>query len=133
MTPTSDSSDGRYDGIAALLSSLCLWHCLVLPLALGVVPVLLPVASLMHGPAWLHWLLIVVAAPASGWALWRGLQGHRDFRPVAMAVLGFALMVAGAMAHRHGVAEQFLTVAGGLVVAAAHWRNWQMLRQSAIG
>ena len=49
--------DRRFDGVAALLSSICLWHCLALPLVLGAVPAMVPLAAIMHGPGWLHWLL----------------------------------------------------------------------------
>jgi hypothetical protein len=34
-------------------------------------------------------------------------------------------MAGGALSHDMGLQEQLLTVAGGLVVALAHWRNWK--------
>lgn len=131
MMPAPVTSARRFDGMAALLSSLCLWHCLALPLLLGLVPVMVPLASILHGPGWLHWLLIALALPVSGWALWRGLAIHHDYWPLAMAAAGFALMAAGALAHHAGVAEQILSVAGGLVVALAHGRNWALQRLAA--
>lgn len=117
------------DGVAAALSSLCLVHCLLMPLALGIAPVVAalgPVGG--HGPEWLHWALLALAAPVSVFALRRGLAVHGDDRPWQLAALGFLLMAIGALAHDRGPAEQVLTVAGGLVVAAAHWRNWRARR-----
>lgn len=120
-------SDARLDGTAAVLSSLCLVHCLLLPLALALSPILaVGVADeLAHGPVWVHWLLIGVAAPVSIAALRRGARVHHRNHPWILAALGFALMAGGALAHDHGPIEQVLTVVGGLFVAFAHWRNWK--------
>lgn len=117
--------DAMPDGLAAALSSLCLVHCLLLPAALVLLPAGALLSGLDHGPAWLHWLLISLAAPVSVWALWRGRARHHRGQPWLLALAGFLLMAAGAGLHERGVAEQLLTVAGGLVVALAHWLNWR--------
>lgn len=115
------------DGAAAVMSSLCLVHCLLLPLGLALSPMLAVgmADELLHGPVWVHWLLIALAAPVSIYALWRGSQVHRNRYPWLLALLGFALMAAGALAHGHGPIEPILTVLGGVIVAIAHWRNWK--------
>jgi hypothetical protein len=115
------------DGAAAVMSSLCLVHCLLLPLALALSPMLAAGVAdeLMHGPVWVHWLLIALAAPVSVYALWRGSAVHHSRFPWMLAAVGFMLMAAGALAHGHGPLEPVLTVAGGAVVALAHWRNWK--------
>ncbi len=115
------------DGTAAVMSSLCLVHCLLLPLALALSPMLAAGVAdeLMHGPVWVHWLLIALAAPVSVYALWRGAQLHRNRYPWMLALLGFVLMAAGALAHGLGAIEAVLTVVGGVIVAFAHWRNWK--------
>lgn len=119
--------DPSIDGAAALMSSLCLVHCLLLPLGLALSPMLAAGVAdeLLHGPVWVHWLLIALAAPVSIYALVRGAAIHHSRMPWLMAILGFALMAAGALAHGREVLEPALTVAGGLVVAFAHWRNWK--------
>lgn len=117
------------DGVAAALSSLCLVHCLLMPLVLGVAPVAAALGTLdHHGPAWLHWALLALAAPVSVVALRRGVVRHGDDRPWQLAALGFLLMAAGAWVHGQEPLEQLLTVGGGLVVAFAHWRNWRLRR-----
>lgn len=119
------------DRVAALLSNLCLMHCLALPLA-----ALLPTGLLMggisvhalHGPHWLHWGLLLLALPVSLLALCHGWRAHGRKLPLLLALPGFALMGAGASLHGAGWLESVLTVAGGLVIALAHWRNvalWQ--------
>lgn len=120
------------DGAAAALSNLCLLHCLALPLLAALLPILVPVLApvmasggdSLHGPAWLHWLLLGVALPVSGYALWRGMESHGGRLPLLLAGLGFPLMAAGALLHDNGLVEPTLTVAGGLLVAFAHWKNW---------
>lgn len=113
------------DSIAAALSNLCLIHCLGLPLVLTFFPVpLLALDGSAHGLHWLHWLLIGLAIPVSFIALWRGFEYHGIRMPLALAVLGFVIMAIGASLHHLGLFEQVLTVMGGLLVAAAHWRNW---------
>ncbi len=124
MTGPHRPPEGALDGAAAALSSLCLLHCLLLPLGLGLAPALLGLGD-AHGPVWLHWALLVLAAPVSILALKRGHDLHGDGLPWKLAALGFGLMAAGALVHDMGPAEQILTVAGGLIVAAAHWRNWK--------
>ncbi len=118
------------DGAAAALSSLCLLHCLALPLLAGALPLLtgalplLTVGEALHGPYWLHWLLIGVALPVSVYALWRGFESHGRRAPLLLALVAFLVMASGALLHGGGLAEPGLTVAGGLLAAFAHWRNW---------
>lgn len=115
------------DGVAALLSNLCLVHCLLLPAFLALGPALFGlVGHDLHGPGWLHWALILLALPVSLRALVQGQALHHQRTPLAMAAAGFLLMALGALLHGHELAEQALTVSGGLLVAFAHWRNWRI-------
>ena len=126
MTDRDLDKDGALDGAAAALSSLCLLHCLLLPLGLGLAPIISGLSeTVLHGPVWLHWALLALAAPVSVYALWRGVELHGDGRPWKLALMGFLLMAGGAASHNLGPQEQILTVVGGLVVAIAHWRNWK--------
>ncbi|MGQ5702630.1 MerC domain-containing protein [Sandaracinobacteroides sp. A072] len=115
------------DGLAAALSSLCLLHCLLMPLGVGLLPLFAGLsADALEGPEWLHWALLLMALPFSIHALWKGLENHGRPAPARMAALGFTLMAAGALAHGHHLLEQLLTVGGGLMIAWAHWRNWKL-------
>ncbi len=113
------------DGAAAGLSSLCLLHCLMLPLGLVLVPALNgAIDGLLHGPVWIHWLLIAIAAPVSIVALRRGVLFHGNGRPWKLALGGFLTMAIGAMLHGYPIMEPAFTIVGGLIVATAHWLNW---------
>jgi hypothetical protein len=124
-TPPHQPVPRGLDGWAAMLSSLCLVHCVALPL----MAVLLPSIAVLDGDTShiTHWLLLAVAAPVSVLALWRAARQHRSAGPALIAAAGFALMAGAALLH--GLIEQALTVSGGLLVAAAHLRNWGLLRR----
>ncbi len=118
--------EDQADAVAAAVSSLCLLHCLAMPLIFAFSPAVLGLQSgVSHGPPWLHWALLGMAVPASLHALRKGFAVHGNSLPWKVAVLGFALVAAGAVAHGLGPIEQMLTLAGGAVIAAAHWRNWR--------
>lgn len=118
--------DAQSDVLAAAVSSLCLLHCLALPLILAFAPAALGLQSgATHGPTWLHWALLGIAIPASVHALRKGYTIHASLAPSKLATLGFMLVAAGAVAHGLQPIEQILTVGGGAVIASAHWRNWR--------
>ncbi len=126
---TDAQSGGRsgafsLDAAGAALSSLCLVHCLALPLLALALPTALGAATHHHGDdLLLHLLLIGAALPVSLLAFRRGLRRHGHALPLALGGTGFALMLAGALVH--GAAVQVLTVAGGLMVAGGHLLNWR--------
>ncbi|MFT3968154.1 MAG: MerC domain-containing protein [Sphingobium sp.] len=102
-----------------LISSVCLVHCLALPALLAFVPAL---AVWLPGDRWVHPLLILLAVPVTGIALWRGYVRHR--RPLA-AVLGAIGLLAIILALATGsrACEAAITVLGGLLIASAHILN----------
>lgn len=118
--------DRNGDAVAAAISGICLVHCLLLPVGLGLAPaVSAQLGGFWHGPEWLHWALILVAAPISVHALWRGHGVHGDAWPWRLAALGFVSLAAGALAHPFGHWEQVLTTTGAALLVLAHWRNWR--------
>lgn len=127
---TMDGREPALDTVAAVLSSLCLVHCLALPLLLVFMPMAVQAAAFagpgwLHGPHWLHWALIAIALPVSARALWQGFRAHGSGWPCWLAAGGFLAMAAGALVHGLEPLEQMLTVGGGVLVALAHWRNWR--------
>ncbi|PXA82668.1 hypothetical protein DMC25_19645 [Caulobacter sp. D4A] len=106
------------DGAAIGLSSLCLVHCLALP----VMAALLPLAANLSHAEWLHPLFLAMAAPISVFALARSGNWRRP-RMVALAAGGLALMTAGAFVPMSDWAEAGLTSLGGLMLAGVHLLN----------
>lgn len=110
----------RIDRWGMAISSLCLIHCILLPVAIALLPAF---ASSLPGDAWVHPVLIGLALPVTGLALRRGYAAHRRLVPALSGGLGLALI--GAALWFHGtVPETVLTVAGGLTVTLAHLMNW---------
>lgn len=116
----------RLDRMAIGLSVVCLLHCLALPVFLLALPTLSDYTAGTESP--FHWLLLGIALPLSGFALWRGYLHHRHRNVLLLGGLGLTIMFLGVA---HLPAEQFetpLTVVGVVVLLAAHVVN---LRQNA--
>jgi hypothetical protein len=121
MSPPRTATLG--DSVAIGLSGLCLIHCLALPLAAS----LLPILGAWAEAEWVHWLFVAVAAPLSLWTLTR--DRPLQWSLLAPAALGVTLLLAGAAGLPDHDFETPLTVAGGLLLAAAHTLNWRRRRR----
>lgn len=110
---------GLGDSMAIGLSGLCLIHCLALPLIAS----LLPLAGAWAEAEWVHGLFAAVAAPVSLWTLARPTD--RSPKILIVAGAGLAFLFLGAAGWPSHEAETPLTVAGGLLLAAAHVLNWR--------
>lgn len=106
------------DASAVSLSGLCLAHCLALPLVAASSPLLATWAE----AEWIHAGAVAVAAPLSALALWR--RGQRR-RVLALSTLGLLLLTVGAFHWPSAQLETPITVAGSLLLAAAHVLNWR--------
>ncbi|HEY6878094.1 MAG TPA: MerC domain-containing protein [Polyangiales bacterium] len=102
---------------ASWLSLLCAVHCLVMPLALGALPLLGASSSLQLEGALDHALNALVVVSAIGGAVW-GYRRHHDGRFVLSTVVGLAVYLAGHAweAHWYGV---LAAIAGALVLAGS--------------
>ncbi|HEX8447069.1 MAG TPA: MerC domain-containing protein [Sphingomonas sp.] len=111
---------GTLDMVAALLSSLCLIHCIAIPVAIALLPAF---ALIIPDLPWLHAALLLIAIPASGLALLRGWRVHHDPLPAKIGVVGLIVMACALLAVPHSLGEVALTVGGGMLVAAGHLFN----------
>ena len=101
------------------LSVLCLLHCLTLPWLLASLPVVM-LAALPEGlreNAWVHAALIAPVLLVSGPVLLRGRPGKTQ---TVLVFTALAALTGGLFAPSEA-AEQALTVAGTLLLLAAHW------------
>ncbi|PZT29611.1 hypothetical protein A7X93_14910 [Stenotrophomonas maltophilia] len=113
-------SPALLDAGALALSSLCLLHCLALPLLAAT----LPLFGAWAQAEWVHLLFVAIALPLTGYALWRADRRHR--LPVmawTAAGLGLGLLLAGALELPSHAWETPLTVTGSLLLAATHVWN----------
>ncbi|TYT26554.1 MerC domain-containing protein [Luteimonas viscosa] len=110
------------DASAIGLSGLCLAHCLLLPVGAAMLPALAAAAE----AEWLHLLFVAIALPLAMVALGRA---HRR-RPLPgalwlLAASGLAGLLAGAIGWPAHALETPSTIAGSLLLAAAHGWNWR--------
>ncbi len=115
----------QLDRTGLLLSGVCLVHCAVLPLSVLVLPSLS--GLLFDHSSLLHWVLLGLAIPVSGYALVRGYRQHGERRGLVIGVGGMLLMGLGVS---HLLAENLeipLTLSGTAIVAAAHFVNIRLL------
>ena len=108
--------DGRVDLFAAAVSVLCLVHCLLLPLVLT----LMPVVGVLSGDPWVHRALVLIAVPATLWAVWNTPLRKGGCLFVIPALSGLLLLLLAAFVAPLWPIEETLTVTGALILAAAH-------------
>jgi hypothetical protein len=121
MTPPKPPSSSGLDRFAVVLSGLCLLHCLAVPFAILLGPML--GQWLTHSETEVHWLLLALALPISAVALSRGYSRHHSPLTLVLGAAGLALMFIGVS---HVIGEDWeiiLTVAGVSSLLLAHIRN----------
>lgn len=107
------------DALALSLSGLCFIHCVILP----PLAVALPLLGAFAEAEWIHWLFAALAAPLSAWTLTRPPRRSRSPLALSLAAAGVGVLLAGAAGWPKESLETALTVAGGLLLAAAHVLN----------
>lgn len=130
MLSASDSTTttSRWDGVGQLLSTLCIIHCVLVPLVLGFMPV--AVAGVLEDEAVHHGLIALVAVGAVA-AFVPGWRVHRQAPVLGLAALGLGLLLAAAFLVPEDAGKSWetaLTLAGGLVMVVAHGRNRTLCR-----
>ena len=116
------------DASAVGLSALCLVHCLALP----ALALLLPVLGLWARAEWVHVVFVLIAAPVAVLSFVDPATRRPRSWPLATAaILGLALMIAGALEFPSAADERVLTVLGGLLLAGAHLTNWRRRHHDA--
>ena len=110
------------------LSAACLAHCLLLPLVLALLPAF---SSALAVPEAVHLAAFGFAVPASGWAMLRGYRSHGLVHPLLLGSAGLGALGLGALAGLPWLVETGCTVAGSLLLIAAHLRNWRLGAEKA--
>ncbi len=111
--PTLDSS-------AIGLSTLCLVHCLALPI-LGAS---LPLAGVLAEAEWIHQILALIAIPITLVAIARHHASKVKLSFVAPALLGLSLLLAAGFVEALHDYETLLTVTGAALLTSAHIWRW---------
>ncbi len=115
-----DSASARLNVFAVGLSTLCLLHCIALPILVTV----LPVAAQAAENEFLHRILVLLAVPVSLRVVWKALPGDGNRLFVVAALGGLGLLLLAAFVEAVSRYEQPITVAGGVLLASAHLWHW---------
>lgn len=109
-----------FDRLGMLLSGVCLVHCIALPLIVLVFP---GVLMSQHADTTVHWILLGVVLPVSGFALWQGFRRHGSRQAIAIGGVGLVFLALGVLHVMGQSLETPLTVVGVIALAVAHWIN----------
>jgi hypothetical protein len=115
--------------VAIALSTICIVHCLAMPLVIAVLPV---AALAIGGDGHFHSLMLWFVVPTSVLGFGLGLRVHRRLDIVVMgAVAILALAFAALWGHSawDPSVEVLANVAASVLLAAAHWRNFREVRR----
>lgn len=114
------------DNAAIGASGLCLIHCLILPVAVLVLPFL---AAALGNLEWFHAAILGFAAPTSLYALFGGLRIHGQPKPLVCGVIGLAFLFLGIWIDHMALYEMLATVVGSGFLAAGHIQNLRLRRR----
>ncbi len=109
---------GRLDRIAMALSGLCVAHCFVTAVVLGL---LASAGGIFESPLF-HEAGLVLAIALGAIALGHGAIMHGYMMPAAIGSLGLGVM-AGALTMDHGLQESVSTLIGVGILALGHDLN----------
>jgi MerC mercury resistance protein len=120
----------RYlDRVAILLSTVCIVHCLAMPLIVAALPIAaLSLGSDMH----FHSLMLWLVAPTSAVGFGLGLRLHGRTGIVLTGGVAVAVLALVAIwGHRawDPSVEVGVNVAASLLLASAHWQNFREVRR----
>jgi uncharacterized membrane protein YfcA len=122
-------SPQQLDNLGACVSSLCLVHCVCMPLLLAFAPTL---AHVIPGDELTHRLLGLLVVCAGVPSFWIGYRKHHRKRVLAMGIAGIC-MVLGALAtgdrFNSHAAEIAVTMLGSSVLTLAHLTNKTFCRR----
>ena len=121
------------DKAAIGLSLICAVHCLMLPVALVMLPAL--TASAFAGEHFHQWMLIAVI-PTSLTALTMGCKQHRNMSIMAMGLAGLIVLTLAAFLGHDllgETGEKMVSLLGASLIAVGHVKNHTLCRRLQCG
>ncbi len=120
-----------FDRVAITLSTICIVHCLAIPVVVST----LPIVALTWGldDAHFHTFMLWFVVPTSVLGFAFGYHAHRGAMIVLLGAVAIAVLAFVAL-RAHGVwtvgAETAVNVAASVLLAAAHWLNFRAVRRA---
>ena len=121
------------DKVAIGLSFVCAVHCLILPIALVILPTL--AATAFGDEHFQQWMLLAVL-PTSLIALAMGCRRHLNFSVVALGLPGLIMLTLVAFLGHDllgEAGEKVASLAAASLVALAHYRNHTLCKRLRCG
>tara|TARA_B100000927_G_C16053977_1_gene304269 strand:- start:100 stop:510 length:411 start_codon:yes stop_codon:yes gene_type:complete len=117
------------DKIAMSLSAACAIHCFFAP---TLIIFSYGISSISIESELIHYLILLVAAPVSIFALSLGYKNHKTLGYLitglfGLSILVFAVLFGEPLVGKTG--EQFITLLGSLVVAFSHFKNYKTCQE----
>ncbi|MEM8768141.1 MAG: MerC domain-containing protein [Pseudomonadota bacterium] len=111
----SNQRTRQLDLIAITISTLCLIHCVALPLSF------LPLVAAVTEAHWLHQVFVLLATPATALVVW----AERSWRFSLVALSGLALLFVSAFIEYFHDMETVMTMTGSVLLGGAHlWHRF---------
>ena len=117
---------GWGDRAAICFSSLCIFHCLLLPVLLVAYPIGIVVT---FSDEIFHQIMVAVALPLSLASLYVGYGHHKRNQLVVLGGIGIVMLVLPLITPHELISESgetWLTVAGAVILCMAHVVNFRL-------
>lgn len=118
------------DVLAVGLSTVCLFHCLVLPIAITLLPFL---SGSFLASEHFHVWMVVTVVPVSFFALTLGCKQHKSAIVLTLGTLGITLLITALFINENtlgGYGEKLLTTIASIMIATGHILNFKLCRHS---
>jgi len=114
----------KWDFVGAFISSLCIVHCIALPLLVLMAPAIGTLFFVGEGAT--HAVLLGLVLMAAGMSFIPGYKVHKHKGPLALSLSGIGFLL-GATFLAHDLLghhwEPILAICGSGQLIAAHWLN----------
>tara|TARA_B100000614_G_C14157471_1_gene331228 strand:- start:37 stop:447 length:411 start_codon:yes stop_codon:yes gene_type:complete len=114
------------DKFAISLSVLCVLHCLLFPSLLILFSSFI---SLNIDSETIHYLLLFLVVPASFFALFVGLNNHKNPLIFVTGIVGILILISATVIDiliLSFSSETILTIFGSFLVSFAHYKNYKL-------
>jgi len=119
------SQSAIFEKVGIGLSVLCAIHCLMMPLLVGVLP-LLGLSFLADEPTE-HILSLTVVVFALGSCLW-GFKKHRELRILMSFVAGISIFTLGFLLEKTTAMGKWISVLGVILIVGSHYFSVKLSR-----
>jgi MerC mercury resistance protein len=119
----------HFDQVAIALSTICIVHCLAVPVLVAVLPI---AAITLGNDGHFHGLMLWLVVPTSVVGFGLGFRLHGRPQILFIGAVGVLVLATAALwGHRawSGAFEVSVSVAGSVTLALAHWMNFREVRR----